>query len=255
MNERFVWIMQNYMFSPSLKSFFLFLPSLQKFCVLLVLCLLLHDCNCQWISKQGDDKKEPYSFNETELSTIQAIVAFRQVFNELVEKVAMAWPALASVIVRSDSSPIAGNAATSTPSRHHASLSALSSSSGALGSRSRLGTALLRGMTLSLPLLIPMAPTIIRRMSAPSNGIIDNIVGQLGNAATATSNSASSLLGGGGGGGGEMAVDNVVNSIAPNYHPHPSYYAPEAAYYSMQRRHGQLPLPLIEKMYASRRRR
>ena len=100
-----------------------------------------------------EEHKKPYEFNDAELTAIQAIVAFREVIGELLQKVGFNLPNLASIITRSDMNHI------KTPVRLPEPLADSSVKSGGLG------TALLRGMALSLPLLIPMA-TQIRRMSA-----------------------------------------------------------------------------------------
>lgn len=97
-------------------------------------------------------QKKPYQFNEAEMTAIQAIMAFRDVIGELLSKVGFNIPGLASIITRSDMNQV------KTPVRVSEPLADSSIKSG-------LGSALLRGVALSLPLLIPMA-TQIRRMSA-----------------------------------------------------------------------------------------
>ena len=100
-----------------------------------------------------EEHKKPYEFNDAELTAIQAIVAFREVIGELLQKVGFNLPTLASIITRSDMNHLKAPVRIPEP---------LEDSS---GKASGLGSVLLRGMALSLPLLIPMA-TQIRRMSA-----------------------------------------------------------------------------------------
>jgi hypothetical protein len=102
-----------------------------------------------------EEHKKPYEFNEAELTAIQAIVAFREVIGELLQKVGFNLPSLASIITRSDLNSI------KPPVRVAETLE----DSSVQFKTGGLGTTLLRGMALSLPLLIPMA-TQIRRMSA-----------------------------------------------------------------------------------------
>lgn len=96
------------------------------------------------------------------MSAIQTITAFRQVIGEVFEKLAIAWPALASVIVRSDGGADINRSPIKIPSSED---QPATKSSG-------YGTALLRGMALSLPLLLPMAPLIAKRMS--SSGFVQH---------------------------------------------------------------------------------
>jgi len=119
---------------------------------ILSLAVLWDTCRGQYSTyrHRDDDDKKPYEFNDAELTAIQAIVAFREVIGELLQKVGFNLPSIASIITRSDVNHM------KTPMR--VPEPELDVKSGGIGS------ALLRGMALSLPLLIPMA-TQIRRMS------------------------------------------------------------------------------------------
>jgi hypothetical protein len=131
-----------------------------QFLFILSLALLIQICFAQWAQykyqlKDSDDEKDtektkPYDFNEAEMTAIQAIVALREVIGELLQKVGLSLPSLASIITRSDV-----NSIVKTPLQ--AEDATVSSKAGGLA-------VLLRGIALSLPLLIPMATTI-RRMS------------------------------------------------------------------------------------------
>lgn len=120
-------------------------------------------CMGQWAtflkdSDEEDDKKDNgYQFTEAELSAIQALLSFRQVITELLDKVTISWPNLAQMILRSEpTSPI-----NRTPLAGSGQETEITKSSG-------LGTTLLRGVALSLPFLLPMAP-ILKRMSTGTN--------------------------------------------------------------------------------------
>lgn len=120
--------------------------------------LLIQTCFAQWskfsIKDSDDDKdldlKKPYEFNDAEMTAIQAIVAFREVIGELLQKVGLNIPSLASIVTRSDI-----NSIVKTPQVEESTTTAKSGGMAAV---------LLRGLALSLPLLIPMA-TQMRRMS------------------------------------------------------------------------------------------
>ncbi len=124
------------------------------------MALLIQICFAQWSQykyqlKDSDDEKDtekikPYDFNEAEMTAIQAIVALREVIGELLQKVGLSLPSLASIITRSDV-----NSIVKTP---------LQSEDATISSKASGLAVLLRGIALSLPLLIPMATTI-RRMS------------------------------------------------------------------------------------------
>ena len=114
-------------------------------------------------NKEPDDdasvlKPKPYDFNEVEMTAIQAMVSLRDIIGDLLQRVGLNMPSLASLITRSEH----GNEKVSpgfTESSNGGALSHLTSNKG-----TNMGIQLLRGLALSLPLLIPMA-TQIRRMS------------------------------------------------------------------------------------------
>ncbi|XP_054156821.1 dual specificity protein kinase shkD-like [Oppia nitens] len=133
---------------------------LDAFLATLSLFVLWDTCLGQYSSTyrhRDDDDKKPYEFNDAEMTAIQAIVAFREVIGELLQKVGFNLPSLASIITRSDMNHVKA------PVRVQAAAQTLEAADSVVKSTGIAG-ALLRGMAISLPLLIPMA-TQIRRMS------------------------------------------------------------------------------------------
>ena len=132
-------------------------PNSQLLFAIVTSLTLLHTCAAQYRNSpygvREIENKKPYEFNDAEMTAIQTIMAFRDVIGELLGKVGFNIPTLASIITRSDMNHVKAPVRVSEP------LAASPAKSGGFTS------ALLRGVALSLPLLIPMA-TQIRRMSA-----------------------------------------------------------------------------------------
>lgn len=114
--------------------------------------------------ESAPSKPKPYFFNDMELTAIQAIVSLRDMIGVLLKRAGINIPAsLASLITRSENAEKGAPASFLLPDSSGASsLANVKSNNMAL---------LVRGLALSLPLLIPMA-TQIRRMST------DNVVPQ-----------------------------------------------------------------------------
>lgn len=104
--------------------------------------------------------KKPYDFNEVEMTAIQAMISLRDIIGDILQRVGLNIPSLASLITRSEGGPEKGTGASAFLEQSSGSpLSGLTSTKS-----TNLGVQVLRGLALSLPLLIPMA-TQIRRMS------------------------------------------------------------------------------------------
>jgi len=132
---------------------------------ILTAILSIELCCAQWsnlinkdYSHDKDDKPKPYEFNDAELTAIQALVAFREVIGELLQKVGIGWPNLGSILSNAD------NLNTKTNLQYSNEEALAAASATATKGTAGFASALLRGVALSLPLLIPMATTI-RRMS------------------------------------------------------------------------------------------
>ncbi|KAH9521410.1 hypothetical protein DERF_005071 [Dermatophagoides farinae] len=113
-------------------------------------------------SSSNANKAKPYAFNDVEMSAIQTMISIRNIIGDLLHKVGVNLPSsLASLITRSSDHNNEKHSLLSTGG-DSAAASILSSAS------SKVNAALLiRGLALSLPLLIPMANQI-RRMSTDS---------------------------------------------------------------------------------------
>ena len=109
-------------------------------------------------------KPKPYDFNEVEMTAIQAMISLRDVIGVLLQKVGFNIPSLASLINRSENGvdKVSGSSGFLSDSSSSA-LSALTSTKS-----SNVGVQVLRGLALTLPLLIPMA-TQMRRNSLDSS--------------------------------------------------------------------------------------
>lgn len=106
------------------------------------------------VTEAESNKRKPYHFNDVELTAIQALVSIRDVIGELLHRVGINIPAFASLINRSEGDKLKA----SIPSFLMGSVNS------PLAIKSSNAASLLRGLALSLPLLIPMA-TQLRRMS------------------------------------------------------------------------------------------
>lgn len=115
-------------------------------------------------SSSNGNKLKPYAFNDVEMSAIQAMISLRNIIGDLLHKFGVNIPSsLASLITRSEVSSVANSGNSETAANALSSL--LSSAS------SKVNAALiLRGLALSLPLLIPMANQL-RRMSTENNPV------------------------------------------------------------------------------------
>lgn len=115
-------------------------------------------------SLSNGNKLKPYAFNDVEMSAIQAMISLRNIIGDLLHKFGVNIPSsLASLITRSEVSSVANSANSETAANALSSL--LSSAS------TKVNAALiLRGLALSLPLLIPMANQL-RRMSTENNPV------------------------------------------------------------------------------------
>lgn len=106
------------------------------------------------------NKKKPYHFNEIELTAIQALVSIRDVIGELLHRVGINIPTFTSLVNRSEGDKLK----TSSVPAFLLSGAGGGSTSPLLALKSSNAASLLRGLALSLPLLIPMANQL-RRMS------------------------------------------------------------------------------------------
>lgn len=103
-------------------------------------------------------KPKPYEFNELEMTAIQAMVAVRDIIGDLMHRVGFNLPSsLASLITRSETS-------------EDDKVNLSGDTSSGVTKAANVGV-LLRGLALSLPLLIPMA-TQIRRMSTDTPMVV-----------------------------------------------------------------------------------
>ncbi|OTF76373.1 hypothetical protein BLA29_006241, partial [Euroglyphus maynei] len=108
-------------------------------------------------SSSSSSKGKPYAFNDVEMSALQTMISIRNIIGDLLHKVGVNLPSsLASFITRSSDQNGDLN-------EKHSLLSADSGATNLLSSKVNAAL-LLRGLALSLPLLIPMANQI-RRMS------------------------------------------------------------------------------------------
>lgn len=118
------------------------------------------------LAQAMQNKPKPYAFNDVEMTAIQAMISLRDILGDLLHRVGINIPSLASLITRSETDrkhPVTSllTDSSSSPGSLASALSSTKSSNAAL---------LLRGLAISLPLLIPMA-TQIRRMSSDSAAI------------------------------------------------------------------------------------
>ncbi|KAH9425176.1 hypothetical protein DERP_013407 [Dermatophagoides pteronyssinus] len=112
-------------------------------------------------SSSSNGKGKPYAFNDVEMSALQTMISIRNIIGDLFHKVGFNLPSsLASLITRS-SDP------NGLDDDKHSLLSSDSSAANILSTAASKVNAglLIRGLALSLPLLIPMANQI-RRMSS-----------------------------------------------------------------------------------------
>jgi len=103
-------------------------------------------------------KPKPYDFNEVEMTAIQAMISLRDIIGDLLQRVGINIPSLASLVTRSETGAEKGTSTSALLADSPSALSTFTSKT------SNVGVQVLRGLALSLPLLIPMA-TQIRRMS------------------------------------------------------------------------------------------